>query len=252
MSFLETFWKSTIQIEPLPRHIRFQIPSFQTNFHSQLLHPLLRPHHRIDDFRDGFHGALLALGHRGRQIRARPESAEFEPRASRIQRRILTVSSDSKIWRMELGSWLWNEISMDFYIDFYGSYFLGKPGFWWPRLTHLAPWYQKSHVNICFAAENWWELWFSSHVWKKIHCDLKSSKSKPAANIWLKPSNLLQLWIFPEESGSSVASSASQGISNRKSPNLPCCESLITQIGHGEFDINNSGLIDFIPLLWGV
>ena len=75
-----------------PRDIRFQIPSFQTNFHGQLLHPLLRPHHGIDDFRsrDGFHRALLALGHR--RNRADPEPGRKLPGSSRRMRHGFSLS----------------------------------------------------------------------------------------------------------------------------------------------------------------
>ena len=74
----------------------------------------------------------------------------------------------------------------------------GKPGFWWPRLTHLAPWIESTTTwpnfpksKITYESyEIWfwgWELvriimiFFSSCCWKKIHCNLKSDQSqKPA------------------------------------------------------------------------
>ena len=69
---------------------------------------------------------------------------------------------------------------------------LGKPGFWWPRLTHLTPWIQSTTTWPHFpkskiTCEMWfwgWELeriimmFFSSCCWKKIHCNLKSDQNR--------------------------------------------------------------------------
>ena len=103
---------------------------------------------------------------------------------------------------------------------------------------------QKSHMRFGFGAENWWESWwFSSHhvvgkrsivIWNQIKIETSGS------GILLKPSNLLQPWIFTEESGSSVASSALQGrisISNRFKQKIlqTCCAWTWDEL----FDINN-------------
>ena len=90
---------------------------------------------------------------------------------------------------------------------------------------------QKSHMRFGFGAENWWELsWLSSHhvvgkrsivIWNQIKVETSGS------GISLKPSNLLQVWIFTEGSGSSGASSALhvkdinfKQIQTENSPNL--------------------------------
>lgn len=190
---------------------------------------------------------------------------------------------------MKLWSWWWYEISIDFqrflwisdrYLYytfhgmswyFFGSYFLAirKAGFLVtsPDSPRALDWEHNDMTELPKIKNHVWNLVLGLRTGENYHDFLLIMLEKdPLYIIWnqikaetsgsgilLKPSNLFQPWIFTEESGSSVASSASQGrisISNRFKQKIlqTCCAWTWEEV----FDINNSGLIDFIPLLWDV
>lgn len=116
---------------------------------------------------------------------------------------------------------------------------------------------QKSRVRFGFGAENWWELsCFSSHscCWKKIHCNLKSgqNRNQQRGSRWNR-----QTYCSLEFSLRDLARPlhlqpymSKISISNRFKQKIlqTCCAWTWEEL----FDINNSGLVDFIPLLWDV
>lgn len=145
---------------------------------------------------------------------------------------------------------------------------LGKPDFWWPRLTHLAPWIESTTTWPNFpkskiTCEIWfwgWELvriimiFFSSCCWKKIHCNLKSgqNRNQQRGSRWNR-----QTYCSLEFSLRDLARPlhlqpymSKISISNRFKQKIlqTCCAWTWEEL----FDINNSGLVDFIPLLWDV
>lgn len=155
---------------------------------------------------------------------------------------------------------------------FYGSYFLTirKARFLVtsPDSPRALDWEHNDMAELPKIKNHIWVIWFwgwelvriimmffSSCCWKKIHCNLKSDQSqKPAVpgSRWNR-----QTYCSLEFSLRDLARPlhlqpymSKISISNRFKQKIlqTCCAWTWEEL----FDINNSGLVDFIPLLWDV